>query len=109
MEKIKEMPVIGQLITILDRYPRISAWGVLSAGIIILLVREAQDQGLTTGNWIALIVASILVSGLCIWIVSWEDEEDPTATQAPVLRVKSEKVEEEKPAEDAAVSDLPNT
>jgi hypothetical protein len=51
-------------------------------GCVALLVYEARDVGLTTGNWIALIVATIAVAGLCIWIVSWEDEEAETAEQA---------------------------
>jgi hypothetical protein len=103
VEQIKKTPVIGQLITLIDRYPRIAAWIVLSTGIIILLVREAQDVGLTTRNWVALIVASILVSGLCIWIVSWEDEEEAEASieksnkkpkgEKPVVKVQSEEGE----------------
>lgn len=107
MERIKEVPVLGQIATLIDRYPRISAWIVLSAGIIILLVREAQDVGLTTSNWIALITASILVAGLCIWIVSWEDKEEEGAPST-AIKVTSEKPadleppkesSEEKPAE----------
>jgi len=54
---------------------------VLSLGCVILLVYEARDVGLTAGNWIALIVATILVAGLCIWIVSWEDEEDTASPE----------------------------
>ena len=57
----------------------LTAWIVLSVGCIALLVYEARDVGLTTGNWIALIVATIAVAGLCIWIVSWEDEEEVEA------------------------------
>ncbi len=76
MENLKQMPVIGTLINVLDTYPRISAWVVLSAGIIALLVYEARDVGLSTGNWLALIIASVVVSGLSIWIVSWEDDEE---------------------------------
>ena len=75
-ERLKEMPVVGNILTVIDTYPRISAWIVLSVGIVALLIYEARDVGLTTTNWIALIVASVLVAGLCIWIVSWEDEEE---------------------------------
>jgi hypothetical protein len=92
-ERLKEMPVVGNVITIIDTYPRISAWVVLSVGIVGLLIYEARDVGLTTTNWIALIVASVLVAGLCIWIVSWEDDEEmmgadvasskPPATKVP--------------------------
>lgn len=91
MDSLKQVPVIGQIIAVMDTYPRISAWLVLSIGIVGLLVFEARDVGLSTGNWVALIVASIIVAGLCIWIVSWEDEEVLDA-DSPVV-VKSERAE----------------
>lgn len=97
MNNIKQLPVLGPLLTLLDTYPRLSAWIVLSVGIVGLLIYEARDVGLTAGNWIALILASIAVSGLCIWIVSWEDEDEAEATNQPLV-VKSEA----KPAESEA-------
>ena len=54
-------------------HPRFAAWLVLSIGMVTLLVIEARDVGLEIGQWTALIVATVLVAGLCIWIVSWED------------------------------------
>ncbi len=59
--------------------PQLIAWAVLAVGCIALLIYEARDVGLTAGNWFALIVATILVTGLCIWIVSWEDEDETAA------------------------------
>lgn len=68
-------------------HPRLAAWIVLSAGMIILLVIEAQNVGLLIGQWIALIVAVILVAGACIWIISWEDADEdepaPVAVTVP--------------------------
>jgi len=58
------------------RHPRLAAWIVLSVGMIIMLAVVASNVGLAIGQWIALIVACVLVAGLCIWIISWEDEED---------------------------------
>lgn len=92
MERINNMPVIGNVLSIIDRYPRISAWIVLSIGIVGLLIYEARDVGLTTQNWIVLILASILISGLCIWIVSWEDDEEALEEQS--LVVESKKADE---------------
>jgi hypothetical protein len=65
-----------------NRHPRIAAWIVLSVGMVALLVIEARDVGLETGNWIALIVATVLVAGLCVLIISWEDvdESEPVTT-----------------------------
>jgi hypothetical protein len=66
-------------------HPRIAAWLVLSIGMVALLVIEARDVGLQAGQWVALIVATVLVAGACIWIVSWEDadEMDPNAPPKP--------------------------
>lgn len=68
------------------RHPRLAGWLVLSLGMVILLVIEARDVGLLLGNWIALIVATILVAGLCVWIVSWEDnnEDETGVSMEPV-------------------------
>lgn len=57
-------------------HPRLAAWIVLSLGMVILLVIEASDVGLNGLQWIALVVATVLVAGLCIWIISWEDSSD---------------------------------
>jgi hypothetical protein len=56
-----------------SHHPRLAAWIVLSLGMVGLLVFEASDVGLLPTQWIALIVATVLVAGLCVWIVSWED------------------------------------
>jgi len=59
------------------RHPRVSAWVVLATGMVALLVHEARNVGLLPSQWLALIVATILVAGACIWIISWEDKDDP--------------------------------
>jgi hypothetical protein len=64
-------------------HPRLAAWIVLSLGMIVLLVIEARSVGLLPTQWIALIVACILVAGACIWIVSWEDSDEEETTIAP--------------------------
>ncbi|GAB1422487.1 hypothetical protein MASR2M15_27210 [Anaerolineales bacterium] len=77
-------------------HPRISAWLLLSVGMVALLVYEARDVGLLPGQWIALTVATILVAGACIWIISWEDatdaenqDENLTATQIQARQQES--------------------
>jgi hypothetical protein len=51
--------------------------------MIVLLVIEARNVGLLPTQWIALIVACILVAGACIWIVSWEDSDEEETLAAP--------------------------
>jgi K+ transporter len=79
--RLKTVPGLGALLQFADARPRLAAWIVLSVCIVALLLVEARDVGLLIGQWIALIVASVLVAGLCIWIVSWEDS-DEEATDA---------------------------
>ncbi len=59
-------------------HPRLAAWIVLSVGMVVLLVIEARDVGLLVTQWIALIVACVLVAGACVWIISWEDDYQST-------------------------------
>lgn len=76
INRLKTIPVLGPLVKFGDERPRLAAWLVLSVGIVILLVIEARDVGLLPGQWLALVVASVLVAGLCIWIVTWEDRDE---------------------------------
>ncbi len=59
------------------QHPRFSAWAVLSLGMVALLVHEARNVGLLPSQWLALIVATVLVAGACVWIISWEDKDNP--------------------------------
>ncbi len=72
-------------------HPRLAAWIVLGLGMVILLVIEARDVGLLPGQWIALIVATVLVAGACIWIVSWEDSDEAEDADAPKAAPKDDK------------------
>jgi hypothetical protein len=58
------------------RHPYLAAWIALAIGMVALLVWEARDvAGLQPGQWLALVVATILVAGACIWIISWDSDE----------------------------------
>jgi hypothetical protein len=85
---------LGPIVRWVEAHPRLSAWFVLALGMVILLVIEARDVGLLTTQWIALIVATILVAGACIWIVSWEDEDEletASSGEAPPAESKTDK------------------
>jgi len=79
METLRNLPPVRWA----SVHPRLAAWIVLALGMVILLVIEARDVGLLPGQWIALIVATVLVAGACIWIVSWEDKDEPEDADAP--------------------------
>ena len=67
---------MSNIISWAKSYPRLSAWIVLAAGMVAIISYEARDVGLLWGQWAALFVATIAVAGLCVWIISWEDDEE---------------------------------
>jgi hypothetical protein len=68
------------------RHPRLAAWIVLAAGMCILLLIAARDVGLLPTQWVALLVAATLVAGLCVWIISWEDEDEADVVESERAR-----------------------
>jgi len=70
----------------ISRHPRITAWIVLALGMVVILIWSARNVGLLPGQWAALIVATILLAGLCVWIIGWnkeDEEEQPAVAGAP--------------------------
>ncbi len=70
--RLEKLPVISWAVV----HPRLAAWIVLSLGMVILLAIEAREVGLLPTQWIALIVACVLVAGACVWIISWEGDDE---------------------------------
>ena len=64
--------------TFAGRHPRIVAWGALALGMVVILLWSAKDVGLLPTQLAALVVATILLAGLCVWIIGWEDGEAET-------------------------------
>jgi hypothetical protein len=57
-------------------HPKLTMWAVLGLGMVAIIAYEARDVGLLAGQWAALVVATVLVAGLCVWIIGWEDDEE---------------------------------
>ncbi len=66
------MASLKQFVT---QHPRLTAWFVLAVGFVVILVVSARQVGFSAGQWVALIVTTIGLAGLCVWIIGWEDEE----------------------------------
>jgi len=65
-----------------ERHPRIVAWIALAVGMVVILLWSAKDVGLLPTQLAALVVATIVLAGLCVWIIGWEDNaEDQTEGQ----------------------------
>ena len=55
-----------------NEHPNLASWIVLAIGMVIIVVLSARNVGFLPGQWLALIVATVLLAGLCVWIISWE-------------------------------------
>jgi hypothetical protein len=92
MTQLEKLPIISSAV----RHPRLAAWIVLSVGMVILLVIEAREIGLLATQWLALIVACVLVAGLCVWIISWESDDEDADDGVQAARLSDESVKSDK-------------
>jgi hypothetical protein len=44
--------------------------------MVAILIWSARNVGLEALQWAALIVATILLAGLCVWIIGWDEQEE---------------------------------
>ena len=58
-----------------DTHPNLISWLVLAIGMVVIVLIAARNVGFNAGQWAALILATIGLAGLCVWIVSWEDDK----------------------------------
>lgn len=59
-----------------DRHPNLVSWAILALGMVIILVWSARHVGFTARQWAALIAATVILAGLSVWIISWEEDEE---------------------------------
>jgi len=55
-----------------SQHPRLIAWFILAVFMVPMLLWAAKDVGLLVGQLAALVVSTILLAGLCAWIIGWE-------------------------------------
>ena len=88
MNQLQNIPPVKWM----SRHPRLAAWIILSVGMVVLLVIEAKDVGLLATQWAALVIATVLVAGACVWIISWEDSDEVAETPSATPDVEVEAV-----------------
>ena len=60
----------------INQHPNLASWFVLAFGFVAILVYEARDVGLVGSQWFWLVFMTTMVAGLCVWIISWGDDDD---------------------------------
>lgn len=53
-------------------HPVLSNWAILAVGMVIILYVSARHVGFLPGQWAALVGATVVLAGLCAWIIHWE-------------------------------------
>lgn len=55
-----------------EQHPRLVAWCVLALFMVPMLLWASKDVGLLPGQLAALVISTIVLAGLCAWIIGWE-------------------------------------
>lgn len=63
---------MDRLRSLVERRPLLTAWAVLSVAMVMILLWAARDVELLPTQTLALVVATVLLAGACVWIISWE-------------------------------------
>lgn len=70
---------MNSLRNVVERHPHLTAWAALAVGMVIILLAALRDVALQPGQVGVLIISTILVAGLCVWIISWEEDGEDSA------------------------------
>lgn len=54
------------------QHPSLAAWIALAVGMVVMLLIAVQHVGLLPGQVLALVAVTVLLAGLCVWIISLE-------------------------------------
>ncbi len=65
-------------------HPRLAAWIALSAGLCAALVTGGRNAEVPLGPWLVILTTAVLVSGMCIAIVTAKDEDEDVTDDASV-------------------------
>ncbi len=66
-----------------DRHPNLATWLALALGMLVILAWSARDAGLNVSQGLALGAATVVLAGLCAWIIAWEADDEPLDEVAP--------------------------
>jgi predicted tellurium resistance membrane protein TerC len=59
-----------------DKHPNLVMWAGLALGMVAIVAVAARNVGFTASQWAALIAATVVLAGLCVWIISWESDAE---------------------------------
>ena len=63
---------MSSLVNRLAAHPYLVTWLLLSLGMVTMVLYASKDVGFQPPQVVALVIATIVLAGLCVWIITWE-------------------------------------
>lgn len=54
------------------QHPQVSAFVGLALAMVLVVMLASKDVGLEGGQQFTLAASTVLLAGLCVWIINWE-------------------------------------
>lgn len=58
--------------TLFERHPFLISWAILAVGMVAMLLYAARGVALLPTQLLTLVVATVLLAGACVWILTWD-------------------------------------
>jgi hypothetical protein len=65
---------MGTLRQLMQGHPQLTAWVALAVGMVAVLLVAVREVALLPTQLAVLVVSTIILAGLCVWIIHWEDQ-----------------------------------
>lgn len=63
---------MSSLLQRLRAHPNLVAWFFLAVAMVAMVLYAGKDVGFLPLQTLALVVATVVLAGLCVWIINWE-------------------------------------
>jgi hypothetical protein len=63
---------VSSLLQRLRAHPNLVAWVFLAVAMVAMVLYAGKDVGFLPLQTLALVVATVVLAGLCVWIINWE-------------------------------------
>ena len=63
---------MSSLIQRIRAHPNLVMWFLLALGMVLMVLYAAKDVGFQPLQTLALVIATVILAGLCVWIINWE-------------------------------------
>jgi hypothetical protein len=63
---------VSSLSKFVNQHPNLIMWLLLSVGMVVMVLYASKDVGFQPVQQLVLVIATVVLAGLCVWIINWE-------------------------------------